>query len=154
MQIVAWAAFFGCFLLFAGQPSWSEAGAGVPAAWLAAAFFLYSRRSEGRRLAFRRAPWRKLATPLAALLPDAVRVGRVLLQTLRRRPDGECGARQAQPFLHGDDSAPDAGRRGLVTLGVSFAPNGYVLDIPDGADTMLVHRLQPVPPRADHMWPL
>ncbi len=87
---------------------------------------------------------------------DTWRVGRVLLRTLapgqahaaRTAP----GMLQIQPFRRGSDDPAEAGRRALVTLGLSLAPNGYVVDFATGSG-LLIHRLQPVPPQPDQDWP-
>jgi multisubunit Na+/H+ antiporter MnhE subunit len=49
------------------------------------------------------------------------------------------------PFLHGDDSGRDGARRALVNFAVSLTPNSYVVDIDPEGDSLLVHRLVPVP---------
>ena len=64
-----------------------------------------------------------------------------------------------QPFRPGRDRPADAGRRSLVTLASSFAPNGFVLDIPPSvllgdAEILLMHRLAPSPPEPDAEWPV
>jgi multisubunit Na+/H+ antiporter MnhE subunit len=49
------------------------------------------------------------------------------------------------PFHHGDDSGRDGARRALVNFAVSLTPNSYVVDIDPEGDSLLVHRLVPVP---------
>jgi multisubunit Na+/H+ antiporter MnhE subunit len=50
------------------------------------------------------------------------------------------------PFHHGDDeSGRDGARRALVNFAVSMTPNSYVVDIDPEGDSLLVHRLVPVP---------
>jgi multisubunit Na+/H+ antiporter MnhE subunit len=49
------------------------------------------------------------------------------------------------PFHHGDDSGRDGARRALVNFAVSLTPNSYVVDIDPESDSLLVHRLVPVP---------
>lgn len=146
--------FFGFYILFAGEASATEIAAGVPAAIAVAGFTVLLHRVAGRPFRLK-APWlRVLAGPLAALLPDAVRVGRVLLRALWRRPPGAVGSMVRQPFQKGGEDPASAARRGLVTLGSSLAPNGYVLDIPDGEGALLLHRLAAVPSDPDQRWPL
>jgi hypothetical protein len=77
----------------------------------------------------------------------------MLLSVLWRRPDGSLGVITRQPFRQGHDTPQDAGRRGLVTLGISLAPNGYVLSIPDSRNELVLHRLTPAAPSADRKWP-
>ncbi|WP_428485702.1 hypothetical protein [Rhodopila sp.] len=166
-----WVLLAGFYLLFAGQISMTEIIAGVPATTAAAAVAVLLHRARSRRLRFR-APWlHVVGRPLAALLPNAVQVAGVLLHALWRRPDGPVGVVARQPFRqgegHADDAgrrgqaddagwrgqADDAGRRGLVTLGISLAPNGYVLSIPKGQDVLVMHRLVSAPPSPDRQWP-
>jgi hypothetical protein len=150
----AWIILTSFYFLFAGQVSTSECSVGLPAAVIATGFAALLHRAQSRRVGLR-GPWlRIIARPLADLYPDAIKVGRVLLVTLWRQPKRPLGLVIPQPFRHGDDAAGDAGRRGLVTLGMSLAPNGYVLDIPDGQDVLVMHRLAPAEPDPDPEWPV
>lgn len=153
LALAAWVILAGFYLLFAGQLSVTEVMAGVPATLACTGFAVLLHRAQSRRFQLR-APWfRVLAMPLAALFPDAVKVGGVLLRSLRRRPDGPLGVVSRQPFRHGGDEAPDAGRRALSTLGLSLAPNGYVLLVPDGRDALILHRLAPAAADGNPEWP-
>ena len=144
--------FLGAYLLFAGQASRSECLTGVVAAALATALAAVWRTAGPRRFRML-APWPRLVgAPLASLGPDAVRVGACLAAAIRRRPPAELGAIQGQPFRAGGDRPEAAARRGLVALAVSFAPNGYMLDIE--GDSLLLHRLRPDDPQPDPVWPL
>jgi multisubunit Na+/H+ antiporter MnhE subunit len=49
------------------------------------------------------------------------------------------------PFHHGADTGRDGARRALVNFAVSITPNSYVVDIDPEGDSLLVHRLVPVP---------
>ena len=71
---------------------------------------------------------------------------------LLRRPAGAAGQIVELPFRHGD--ARDAGRRAIVTLGASLAPNGFVLRMPAERDVMVMHRLVPAGQSADAEWPV
>lgn len=149
--LTAWVALAGFYLLFAGQISVTEIIAGVPATLACAGFAVLLHGAQSRRLRLR-APWpRMVLMPLAALLPDVAKVGGVLVRALWRRPSGTVGVVSRQPFRHGGDG--DAGRRALSTLGLSLAPNGYVLTIPDGQDAMVLHRLAPAAADPDPEWP-
>ena len=152
--IAVWILFAGAYLLFAGQVSTTEAIAGVAATTMAAAFAILLRRAQSRALQLN-APWlRVIGRPLASLYPDAIRVGGMLLQAIWRRPDGPMGTISRQSFHHGaDHAAADAGRRAMVGLAISFAPNGYMLSMPDGQDVLVMHRLAPAPPSPDQEWP-
>lgn len=148
-----WVVLAGLYLLFAGQLSGSEVIAGVPASLAAAVFALLVHRVQPRRFQVR-APWlRVVVRPIAALFPDAARVGTMLLRAMWRRPDGPLGVISQQPFRHGGNQPGDAGRRALTTLGLSLAPNGYVLLVPDDRDMLPVHRLAPAVMGSDPEWP-
>jgi hypothetical protein len=102
----------------------------------------------------RQVPWHRVVLrPLAALLPDAARVGRVLVRAVLHGPQSARGAWTWQDFRHGSDDAADAARRALVTLGASFAPNAYVLQLPDTRDAILLHRLAERAASPDREWP-
>lgn len=147
----SWLVLATLYALFAGEVSATEAIAGLIATGIAASYGVLLHRSRSRPLALR-APWfRVVAHPVAALVPDAWRAGRVLLQVLWRRPDGAVGTPSRQPFREGGQDPEDTGRRGVVTLGLSLAPNGYVLGIEAGA--IVLHRLVPAAPSADREWP-
>jgi hypothetical protein len=153
--IAVWLALAGFYLLFVGEVSPTELIAAALATSVATGLGMLLHRSRSRKLLLLRAPWPRLVgRPLAALFPDSVRVGGVLLQALWRRPRGAAGMVMRQPFHPGEASALDAGRRGLVTLGLSLAPNGYVLRIPDDRTALLIHRLAPAAPDANQDWPV
>ena len=144
----------GFYLLFAGQVSMTETIAGLPAVLIAGGFWALQRRHRHRRLQYSGVPWpRVLLRPLAALGGDSLRLGAVLLRALFRGPAGAAGAVTRQPFRHGGGGAA-AGRRALVTLAASLAPNGIVLDIDDKAGILSLHRLAPAPAQPDPMWPV
>lgn len=148
------ALFFALYVLFAGQLSWSELCVALPSAILPTAFLTAQSDWRGRRLTMAPSACFGVAAKALASIPlDAVRVGRLLLLSLVRRRGKRQGMLQIQPFRQGTSDNPgDAGRRALVTLGLSLAPNGYVLDTP-AAGGLLVHRLQPLPPAPNQEWP-
>jgi hypothetical protein len=146
-----WLVLATFYALFAGEVSMTEVVAGLIATGIAVSYSVLLHRSRSRALALW-APWpRVVARPIAALAPDAWRVGRVLLRVLWRRPDGSAGMPDRQPFREGEHDPQDAGRRGVATLGLSLAPNGYVLGIEAGA--IVLHRLVSAAPSADREWP-
>ena len=154
LACVSWVVFLGLYFLLAGQVSLTEIAAGVPAAVLAAGFTVLLHRASRHPFHFG-APWaRVLGQPLAAVVPDAIRVGQALLRAVWQRPPGPLGVVARQPFRQGGADPSNAARRGLVTLGSSLAPNGFVVAFPDGEDILLLHRLVPVPPDPDREWPL
>lgn len=154
LGLVTWVVFLGAYFLFAGQVSATEIVAGVPSSAAVGCFAVVLHRTQSRRFRLQGPWWRILGLPLAAVFPDAARVGRVLLRAVRRRPFGAVGVVAPQAFRPGGDDPAAASRRGLVTLGCSLAPNGYVLEIQQAAKTLLLHRLAPVPPNPDTDWPL
>lgn len=147
------------YFLLAGQMSWSELGAGLPVAIAIAAFAIVQHNGQQRRFQLR-APWRHvLVTPLIALVTDSVKVGAVLAQAIARRPQGAVGDAAPQPFRPGGEQPIDAGRRAVVTLGSSLAPNGFVMDVAPslllGAEEeVIMHRLVPGMPNLDMEWPV
>ena len=147
-----WCVLAAFYLLFAGEVSRSEVLAGAPAAGAAACFTLLQARRE-RRLVLPLPRLRFIGRSLAGLVTDTARVGWRLLVAVWRRPAGQAGLIARQRFRPGDDNATDAGRRALVTLGLSIAPNGFAVGLAPGEDALLVHRLVAVPADADRDWP-
>jgi hypothetical protein len=149
-----WIVFLGLYLLFAAPVSWSELIAGAPSAALITAFALFYRRAEERRLDLR-APWlRVILRSLGAVPGDSLRVGGALIRSLWQMPQSQIGMPVHQPFRQGDNTAADAARRAMVVLGTSLAPNGYVLMMPRGSETMVLHRLVLTPQKRDREWPV
>lgn len=153
------AGFLGLYLLLAGTVSVTEAGAGAAVASATTGFVLARRQAADRAVALPLPPAHAVLRPLGALLSDTLRVGAVLARALVQPQSGQ---EARQPFRPGDDTAEEAGRRGLATLLLSLAPNGFVLDVPpaaaagDGA-AVLLHRLapasRPASPGGDADWP-
>lgn len=151
--LLLWPVLLGAYLLLAGAASSTELIAGIPTALAASLFAVLLHHLANRQLTLR-APWLRLLARVArSLVSDSVRVGAVLLHSLWRRPPGAVGSQIRQPFRNGDDTPLSAGRRGLVTLGLSLAPNGFVIAMPGGEDAILLHRLVPAPPSDDQIWP-
>ena len=149
-----WLILLACYFLFTGQFSTAEWIAGTPAALVAAAFVFISHRVANRRLHLE-APWLRLQRgALTALVLDSGRVTWVLWRLMFRRPGRQVGHSTRQDFHEGTNRPADAGRRGLVTLAASLAPNGFVVDIPPGEEALVLHRLVHVPPPGDTLWPL
>lgn len=140
------------YALFAGELSLNEFWAGLPVSILACLHSAGLRRCAERTI---RPTWRgatREAGRAAAAIPgDLIRVGRVLLSALPHRPAGEAGRPVAQAFAFGTDNPRDAARRAEVTLGLSLAPNGFVLRL--SPDHLLLHRLAPAPARESREWP-
>lgn len=148
-----WCVLFALYLLFAGTIDATEIGTGVVVATLATAFMQFVHVGRQRDLQLL-PPIRVLWRPVLGLVTDSVRVSGMLFRVLWRRPSEQAGTVVRQPFRQGGETARDAGRRGMMTLSASLAPNGYVLHIPDGENVVLMHRLAPVPLSRDHEWPV
>lgn len=141
----------GGYFLFAGTVSGEEAVVLLPAVICAGGVAVLVARVAGRRFAFRLAWLRVLARLPRVIVADTILVGRALWQAVWR---GHAGVLARQPFDHGGDNAADAARRGLVVLGVSFAPNGYVVRVPRTGEFVLVHRLVDGAAKPDAAWPI
>ncbi len=151
-RLFAAGVLFGLYLLFAGTASATEIGAALATAALVTALATVLHRRQTRRLRLL-PPATVLLRPLPGLVRDSGRVGMVLARAVARRPAGQVGEVVRQVFHQGGEDPADAGRRGMVVLAASLAPNGYVLHIPAGEDAMVMHRLAPVPPSPDRNWP-
>lgn len=150
--LAAFVVLGGFYLLCAGVTTADEDIAAASLAGLGACYATVIRANADRRLALG-APWhRVLGTPALQLAPDAWRVALVLARSLIGRADR--GRMTRQPFRHGGDDPEDAGRRALVTLAISVAPNSYAADLPDGVGALLLHRLAEAPSSPDREWPL
>jgi hypothetical protein len=148
----AWLLFATLYLLLAGEVSATEIEAGAPLAILTVAFVLLQRRIAARRLSL---PLMTKAyiRPLAALLPDAVRVGKVILVSLVHRPAADVGHLLRQPFQAGGSSPAEAGRQAVVELGLSLAPNAFAVCLRPQDDELLLHCLHPKQASPDRAWP-
>lgn len=131
------------YLLFAGTVSATELEAGVPLAVATVGLMVLLQRLARRPLSLR-APARAFHRPLTAVVPDAVRVARVLLSPRPRE-----GGLICQPFRRG--GCREAGRRALTVIGCSLAPNGIVVRMT--RDALIIHYLAPKQPNPDREWP-
>ena len=149
----------GLYLICAGQVGGTEGAAGIPAAGLAAAYAGLLHRGEARPMRLR-APWlRLLLSSIASVVSDVARVGVQLLRAVLVPGSHVAGTVSRQPFRPGGTGPADAGRRALVTLASSLAPNGFVLDVAPsellrGERALLMHRLAPGRPDPDGEWPV
>lgn len=85
-----------------------------------------------------------------ALAGDVVKAGGALVRAaLGAKVKGVV---QRQPFDTSDDSEEQVGRRALVIIAASIAPNGFVLA--QGSDSLALHRLVATPPEEDTQWPV
>jgi len=92
-----------------------------------------------------RAAW-LLETPylIGGIVVDCGLLARALWRCVVRRQPVR-GEMIRVPFHHGEDTGRDGARRALVNFAVSITPNSYVVDIDPEGDSLLVHRLVPVP---------
>jgi hypothetical protein len=139
-----WALLAAFYLLLAGQASPAEAAAAVLSAAAAAALAWSIRRGTRRHYQLWPVPLRVIARTSLALVKDTGRVAVVLLA----RPGGRA---VTEEFDAGTRDPPSAGRRALVTLAGSLAPNSFVLGLEP--DRIRLHRLSPEPPQDDQDWP-
>ncbi len=158
LAVVVFLVSIGLYLVFAGEVSGTEAAAGVPAAGLVTVYAGLRHRGASRPMRLR-GPWLRLVlSPMASVASDAVRVGVHLLRAVFVPGSHATGTVSRQPFRSGGEEPADAGRRALVTLASSLAPNGFVLDVapsvllPD-EHALLMHRLAPGRPDPDREWP-
>ncbi|MFC0410135.1 hypothetical protein [Roseomonas elaeocarpi] len=140
------------YLAFVGQPTWQEAAAALIGAALFAGFSLAQRQTAPQPFRFSLPPLHAAVSLLGALGRETATVGLALLRAVIGRPVR--GEVTTQPFEPGGPDARDAARRALVILGLSLAPNGFVLDDTGEAEGLPLHRLAPQPVAADRRWPL
>lgn len=142
-----------CYFLFAGHFSIQELMAACFACSVALSFAGVVRRTTERRLECRHGG-RVCARLMPAIAAQAWGVAGVLSRAILRRPAGAVGTIRRQPFRHGGDEPTDAGRRALVTLARSVAPEEFVVDTPEHGGGLLVHTLSRSSPVKDTEWPV
>jgi hypothetical protein len=156
--VCVFVASLALYMLFAGSFETHEALAGLGGAVVVTVLAVTARHGDRRAIRLR-APWvRLLLRVLRSLLRDTVRVGAVLLRAIVHPPQRVTGRIARQIFVPGDEAPSDRGRRALVTLAASVAPNGIVLELPRSPmvgehPVMLLHRLVPDEPAPDPEWP-
>ena len=92
-----------------------------------------------------RAAWlREVPSLLWDIVVDCALLAGALWRSVVRREQVH-GVTLRVPFHHGGDNGRDGARRALVNFAVSITPNSYVVDIDPEGDSLLVHRLVPVP---------
>lgn len=147
----------GFYLLLAGALSTNELISAVVVAIAATTLAAILRLREERQLRLPMPPLRFLLSPIAAMFTDAGGVGLVLMRAILHRPAHDYGSISPQSFRAAtqpqDPQPQNRGRRALVMLATSLAPNGYVLDQPPGEACLLMHRLAPARPSNDAEWP-
>lgn len=139
-----WALLAAFYLLLAGQASPAEAAAAVLSAAAATVLAWAIRRGAQRHYRLLPIPLRVIGRTSWALVKDTGRVAIVLLG----RPGGRA---VTEEFDAGASDPRSAGRRALVTLAGSLAPNAFILGLEP--DRVRIHRLSPEPPQGDRTWP-
>jgi hypothetical protein len=129
---------FALYLLFTGQTSAPEIGAGILCALVAVAFRVQVRRQAEKRLYFRLGWWPRLTAQVAAsLASDTLRVGlRLFRLALGRNGPGH---EAEQGFQPGGFTPQAAGYRSVTVLATSMAPDSFVLQVEP--DAIRLHRL-------------
>jgi hypothetical protein len=152
VTLSTWVTLFALYLLFAGQATAAEVCAGALAAGTGMGLRIYSHRAGQRSLRVD-APWGRLAGRLGvSLARDTIAVAGALARASVGRPVS--GLVQRQDFIIGGEM--DAGRRAVVILAASVAPNGFVARVApeDEDEALLMHRLVSAPPKEDRRWPV
>jgi hypothetical protein len=142
-----WAVSALGYLGLVGQLSAAEVGLALGCG-LAAAIWAAALRTAG--LLHFRFEAAAVGAALRALahLPRAIaEVGAALLR-------GHGGSVVRQHFIHGRDQIPaDVGRRAMVLLTISLAPDKFAVRVPPGRDRLELHSLVPIAAQADPRWP-
>jgi hypothetical protein len=145
-----WTTLFAFYVLFAQQATRAELCAGLLVAALGAALQLYLHRSGDGPLQLN-APWGRLAARVAASVArDTIAVGRALV----RASFGQSVHGLVQPQAFAAEGSTASGRRAVVILAASLAPNGFVEHVAAEEQALLLHRLVATPPRSDRLWPV
>ena len=155
--VAEWACLATLYLVFAGKTSLDECVAAVVVGGLAAALRRWLLGREGQGLRPGRVPMHTLLHPLAALARDSAVVGGALLRrVLWRRP--LAGGFAEIRFDAGGVDPRDAARRAIVMTAISLAPNTFVVDVAEGRDRLIIHRLAGAAPGSagttDPEWPI
>ena len=146
-----WPAGAASYLVLAGSLSADEIAVAVMLGALGAGWHAAILNVEARRFAFGLAAVREIGRALAGLPGATLRVGSRLATAILR---GAAGRQAEVPFSIGDHTMPaEAGRRALVVLATSLAPDSYVLRIPENEGSIQYHALTARMPGGDRRWP-
>lgn len=149
--VFVWLACFASYLILAGQFSLDELAAAALLGVVGAAWHRAILGTQARRFAFEPRAALVIGQALWGLPLATVNVGRQLVTGLLRPAEGQ---RIARVFAHGRQNSPrDAGRRAVVVLATSLAPDAYVLRVPLDEDTIMTHALTDTAPGNDPRWP-
>ena len=151
--IVACMLLFATYAVLAGHLGETELLASIPATLIAVAFAAAHRRHARRSFTYPRGLIGFTLRTTVQIVPDTGRVAWALLRVVFAGAHASGGAIAEQPFTVGKSSPRDAARRAVTTLGVSLAPNGYVLRVFAAEDSLLLHRLVPASVSSNRKWP-
>lgn len=147
-----WAGLFGLYLLFAGSASRAEVLAGFVVSGIAVAGHMRTRAVANRQLHVQ-APWLRLAGRIVVtLVRDTALVASGLMRVVPGRKPG--GGMTMQAFDSGGFTPVGAARRGIAILAASVAPNGYVIEVREPPQGMLMHAFVPRQSAKDVQWPV
>lgn len=149
---LTWIALAGFYLVLAGGVGTVEIIAMLVCCTLGSGVALGLSLVARERIVLRPPP-RAILRPLAATLPELFTVGRALFLVALRGASRHDGDYVRQPFVFGDDSPREAGRRALSLIGVSLTPRGFVVRDERGTGTVLLHGFPAKPVSADTRWP-
>ena len=149
--IWVWLAGAATYLVLAGQLSPDEVAAAVLLGGLGAGWHFAVLNDGARRFRFERPALRVIGASLAGLPGATLRVGARLAAALVRPVEGR---RVERVFHRGTADDPrDRGRRAVVLLATSLAPDSYALDLPVSEETIVFHALTGSSPGGDPRWP-
>ena len=150
--LCVWACLFATYLLFAGQLSADEAVAGAVCAAAAVLWWVRARRASARAFAFDVGSWAAAGRACRKLPGTTLTVAGVLLRALVHRETGQV---THWLFAHGQRADPfDSGRRAVVVLAASIAPDGFVVRTPMERGEIVVHTFPSGETSRDPRWPV
>ncbi|RYC32292.1 hypothetical protein D3273_09700 [Lichenibacterium minor] len=146
-----WLGGAAAYLVLAGQLSPDEIAAAVLLGGLGAGWHFAVMHDGARTFRFERPALRTVGTSFAGLPGATLRVGARLAAALVRPV---AGRRVEHDFHRGTADDPrDRGRRAVVVLATSLAPDSYALDLPLDEETIVFHALTASGPSRDPRWP-
>lgn len=147
-RAAAFMALSGLYLGLAGALAWAEIAAAALSSALTLALSLWLHRPAERQ--FRLHPdWIVLSSRIARhVLRDCLLVTRALIVALARRRHITGVFRELRWETH-EDPREAASLRAFVTIGISLAPNSYVVDVRAEEQRLIIHHLVPPEPNAE-----
>ncbi len=148
-----WLSGTAAYLVLAGQVSLDEVVAGVVLGGLGAVYHAANGRCSRHSFTFERRAGLEAFQAIRGLPGAILRVGSRLGTALMHDVEGHM---VEQPFHRGRlDDRRDGGRRAIVVLATSLAPDSYVLRLPLDEETIVIHAITDQPPGTgtDPQWP-